>query len=108
MLLLLTLISGTECLLSSKAAKNYLKGIESKSKDVLAEKEIPVVLRKEALDPLETLIHNAITAANQENDTNQDTTRLKAHPLFPLPAWIDSKPCMENQELWVGNRVVSY
>ena len=101
-------VAVAECLLSSKAAKNYLRGKESRIKEVIEENEKIVEKKKVEAEPLDILVRSAILAVNNDDDIDNQyqndlyTGQAREHPLFPIPEWADTKPCRSNLELWVS------
>merc|ERR1719483_6767 len=105
--IILVTVTVTECLLSSKAARNYLKGKDIMAKAAIEESEKIVLLEKAATEPLDILVRNALQAADIGVEEHQDTEDARSttytvteHPVFPIPEWTDSKPCKENLDLW--------
>ena len=93
-----------ECLVNSKAANNFLKGKESKARDVLEEAQRTFVKKKAVTEPLDVLIKNAVLSAGVKTIDDKDNDRRsekKMHPVFPTPIWTANKPCRENLQLWV-------
>ena len=95
------LISVVECWVSSKAANNYLKGKESKARDIIEETQRTIVTKKAEIEPLDVLIKNAVISSGVEIADDGENSQKYSHPLFPIPMWTARKPCIENLQLWV-------